>query len=43
MSRDPTSFLGEEYRALVKDDLEWKLRILQGPSTPWCDIDGKKV
>jgi len=43
MSRDPTSFLGEEYRALVKSDLDWKIRTLQGPSTPWCHIDGKQV
>ncbi|MDA4117955.1 MAG: glycine C-acetyltransferase [Thaumarchaeota archaeon] len=43
MSRNPTSFLGEEYRALVESDLDWKLRILQGPSTPWCNIDGKRV
>ncbi len=43
MSRDPTSFLGEEYRVLVKGDLDWKLKTLQGPSTPWCKIDGKKV
>lgn len=43
MSRDPTSFLGEEYRALVQSDLDWKIRTLQGPSTPWCQIDGKRV
>lgn len=43
MSRDPTSFLGEEYRALVQSDLDWKLRTLDGPSSPWCRIDGKKV
>ena len=43
MNRDPTSFLGEEYRALVQSDLDWKIRTLQGPSTPWCHIDGKKV
>ncbi|MDG7006512.1 MAG: glycine C-acetyltransferase [Nitrososphaerota archaeon] len=43
MSRDPTSFLGEEYRALVSSDLDWKIRTLQGPSSPWCQIDGKKV
>jgi glycine C-acetyltransferase len=41
--RDPTSFLREEYQDLVKSELDWKLRILQGPSTPWCDVDGKKV
>jgi len=43
MKRDPSSFLGEEYRALVQSDLDWKIRTLQGPSTPWCQIDGKKV
>jgi glycine C-acetyltransferase len=43
MSRDPTSFLGDEYRALVQSDLDWKIRTLQGPSTPWCNIDGKRV
>jgi glycine C-acetyltransferase len=41
--RDPTSFLREEYQELVKSELDWKLRILQGPSTPWCTVDGKKV
>ena len=41
--RNPTSFLREEYEELVKSELDWKLRILQGPSTPWCNVDGKKV
>jgi glycine C-acetyltransferase len=41
--RNPTSFLKEEYDDLVKNELEWKLRVLQGPSTPWCTVDGKKV
>ena len=41
--RNPTSFLREEYQELVKSELDWKLRILQGPSTPWCNVDGKKV
>jgi glycine C-acetyltransferase len=41
--RNPTSFLREEYQDLVKSELDWKLRILQGPSTPWCTVDGKKV
>jgi glycine C-acetyltransferase len=41
--RKPTSFLREEYQDLVKSELDWKLRILQGPSTPWCTVDGKKV
>ncbi len=41
--RDPTAFLHEEYQDLVKNELDWKIRILQGPSTPWCTVDGKKV
>jgi glycine C-acetyltransferase len=41
--RTPTSFLREEYQDLVKNELDWKLRVLQGPSTPWCTVDGKKV
>jgi glycine C-acetyltransferase len=41
--RNPTTFLREEYEELVKNELDWKLRILQGPSTPWCTVDGKKV
>jgi len=41
--RNPTSFLKEEYDDLVRNELDWKLRVLQGPSTPWCTVDGKKV
>jgi glycine C-acetyltransferase len=41
--RDPTSFLREEYQELVKSELDWRIRVLQGPSTPWCVVDGKKV
>ena len=41
--RNPTSFLHDEYEDLVNKELEWKLRVLQGPSTPWCNVDGKKV
>lgn len=41
--RDPASFLREEYDDLVRQELDWKLRILGGPSTPWCTVDGKKV
>ena len=41
--RNPTAFLREEYEDLVKNELDWKLRILQGPSTQWCTVDGKKV
>lgn len=41
--RNPTAFLRDEYEDLVKDELDWKIRVLQGPSTPWCNVDGKKV
>ncbi|MGD1054601.1 MAG: aminotransferase class I/II-fold pyridoxal phosphate-dependent enzyme [Nitrososphaerales archaeon] len=41
--RDPTSFLKREYDDLVRQEIDWRLRILSGPSTPWCLVDGKKV
>ena len=41
--RDPTSFLKQEYDDLVRQELDWKLRVLEGPSAPWCTVDGKKV
>jgi glycine C-acetyltransferase len=41
--RDPTSFLRQEYDDLVRQDLDWRLRVLGGPSTPWCIVDGKRV
>jgi glycine C-acetyltransferase len=41
--RDPVSFLRQEYEALVSGDLDWKLRVLQGPSTPRCVVDGRQV
>ncbi len=41
--RDPVSFLGQEYADLVRQELDWKLRVLEGPSAPWCQIDGKRV
>ncbi len=41
--RDPVGFLRREYQQLVESELDWKLRILQGPSTPRCVVDGRKV
>jgi glycine C-acetyltransferase len=41
--RDATAFLAEEYGQLVASATDWKLRVLGGPSTPWCQIEGKKV
>ncbi|MGA2198829.1 MAG: aminotransferase class I/II-fold pyridoxal phosphate-dependent enzyme, partial [Nitrososphaerales archaeon] len=41
--RDPVTFLREEYQALVREDLDWKIRVLDGPSSAWCTVDGRKV
>jgi glycine C-acetyltransferase len=41
--RDPTGFLREEYQGLVDSGLDWKLHVLGGPSTPWCQVDGRRV
>jgi len=42
-SRDPVGFLREDYERLVESELDWKLRVLQGPSTPRCVVDGRPV
>ena len=41
--RNPTAFLAQEYQDLVKNQLDWRIRVLEGPSTAWCKVDGKKV
>jgi glycine C-acetyltransferase len=43
MDRDPTSFLRGEYQELVKNELDWRIRVLQGASTPRCMVDGRSV
>ena len=43
MKRDPSAFLKKEYEELVKNNLDWKLRILETGSTPHSIVDGKKV
>ena len=42
-NRDPVGFLKAEYDQLVANELDWKLRVLEGPSSPRCVVDGKKV
>ncbi|HYV08689.1 MAG TPA: 8-amino-7-oxononanoate synthase, partial [Thermoplasmata archaeon] len=32
-----------EYESLVAQSLDWKLRVLQGPSAPRSIVDGKTV
>ena len=41
--RDPTLFLRKEYEELVNNELDWKIQVLHGPSTTWCNVEGKKV
>ena len=43
MNRNPVAFLKEEYDELVKNDFDWKLRILETGSTPHSVVDGKEV
>ncbi|MFQ5837490.1 MAG: glycine C-acetyltransferase [Thermoplasmata archaeon] len=39
----PTSFLREEYERLVKSNLDWRLRVLEGPSAPHSVVDGREL
>lgn len=41
--RDPTAFLEEEYKALVENALDWRLKEVQGPSEPVSVVDGREV
>jgi glycine C-acetyltransferase len=43
MKRNPTAFLKEEYEELVKNNFDWKLRMLETGSKPHSVVDGKKV
>ena len=43
MTRNPTSFLKDEYNELVKNNFDWKLRILETGSQPHSVVDGKEV
>ncbi|MFW9768966.1 MAG: aminotransferase class I/II-fold pyridoxal phosphate-dependent enzyme [Candidatus Thorarchaeota archaeon] len=43
MKRDPTGWMRDEYDKLVEQNFDWKIRELQGPSTPSAKIDGKEV
>jgi glycine C-acetyltransferase len=41
--RHPTRYLGEEYRRLVQEKLNWELKVLESASEPVCTVNGKKV
>ncbi|MHA2236373.1 MAG: aminotransferase class I/II-fold pyridoxal phosphate-dependent enzyme [Candidatus Thorarchaeota archaeon] len=43
MTRNPTGWMRDEYNKLVEQNFDWKIRELQGPSTPSAKIDGKEV
>ena len=42
-TRHPTKYLGEEYRRLVRDNLNWELKVLESASEPVCRVNGKEV
>ncbi|UCH70620.1 MAG: pyridoxal phosphate-dependent aminotransferase family protein, partial [Candidatus Bathyarchaeota archaeon] len=41
--RHPTKYLGEEYQRLVRENLNWELKVLESASAPICIVDGKEV
>ncbi|TXT55290.1 MAG: 8-amino-7-oxononanoate synthase [Candidatus Thorarchaeota archaeon] len=43
MKRNPIGWMKEEYQNLVAQNLDWKIRELQGPSTPKATVDGDEV
>jgi glycine C-acetyltransferase len=43
VTRHPTRYLGEEYRRLVRENLNWELKVLETPSEPVCVVNGKQV
>jgi glycine C-acetyltransferase len=43
VKRHPTKYMGEEYRRLVSENLNWEIKELQTASEPICTVDGKKV
>ena len=40
---DPTAWMRDEYEALVAASLDWRPPILEGPSTPRCQVDGREM
>ena len=43
MKRNASAFLKDEYEELVKNNFDWKLRILETGSSPHSVVDGKEV
>ena len=43
IARHPTEYLGEEYQRLVRENLNWELKVLESPSEPICIVNGNEV
>ncbi|MGC8895849.1 MAG: aminotransferase class I/II-fold pyridoxal phosphate-dependent enzyme [Candidatus Bathyarchaeia archaeon] len=43
VKRHPTKYLGEEYQRLVRENLNWELKVLETASEPICRVNGKEV
>ena len=43
VSRHPTRYMGEEYQRLVRENLNWELKVLESASEPICIVNGKEV
>jgi glycine C-acetyltransferase len=43
IKRHPTKYLGEEYQRLVRENLNWELKVLESASEPICIVNGKQV
>jgi len=41
--RHPTKYLAEEYQRLVRENLNWELKVLESASGPICKVNGKEV
>jgi glycine C-acetyltransferase len=41
--RNSTAFLREEYLEIMEKELDWRLRVLKGPSAPISVVDGREV
>jgi len=43
VERHPTKYLGEEYERLVRENLNWELKVLESACEPVCVVDGREV
>jgi len=43
VERHPTRYLAEEYERLVRENLNWELKVLESACEPVCIVNGKEV